>query len=89
MEDKQIFLDISTPLVIESWIGKKGGPVEGTALTPEQSGPFRISSVLPITNLYGVGDTCGTDTHGIGTQNAADSGIKLADHILKTHPLKD
>ncbi len=88
LESKQIFVDISTPLVIESLLGKKGGPVEGTALTPEQSGPFRISSVLPIENLFGVGDTCGTDTHGIGTQNAADSGIKLADYILANHPLK-
>ncbi|NHI92510.1 MAG: NAD(P)/FAD-dependent oxidoreductase [Candidatus Lokiarchaeota archaeon] len=87
LENKQIFVDISTPLVIESWIGKKGGPVEGTALTPEQSGPFRVSSILPIENLYGVGDTCGADTHGIGTQNAADSGIKCAEYILKTHPL--
>ncbi len=85
LEDLAEFVDITTPLEIEKYIGKEGGPVEGTALTPSQSGQNRISSELPIQDLYVVGDTVGVDTHGVGTMLAADSAIKCADIILKKY----
>lgn len=85
LEDLTEFVDITTPSDIEKYIGKGGGPVEGTALTPAQSGERRISSELPLTDLYVVGDTAGTDTHGVGTMLAADSALKLADLILKKY----
>ncbi|MBD3229684.1 MAG: NAD(P)-binding protein [Candidatus Lokiarchaeota archaeon] len=72
------FVDRTTPKDIIYYTGKASGAVEGTALTPDQSGKYRISSELPIKNLFCVGDTAGTDTHGVGTQLAADSAIKLA-----------
>ncbi len=85
LEDLAEFVDITTPADIAKYIGKEGGPVEGTALTPSQSGKNRISSELPIEGLYCVGDTAGTDTHGVGTQLAADSALKGADLILKKY----
>ncbi|NVM55747.1 MAG: NAD(P)/FAD-dependent oxidoreductase [Candidatus Helarchaeota archaeon] len=85
LEDLVEFVDITTPVDITNYIGKAGGPVEGTALTPSQSGKRRISSELPIEDLFVVGDTAGTDTHGVGTQLAADSALKCADIILKKY----
>ncbi|MHA1264627.1 MAG: phytoene desaturase family protein [Candidatus Helarchaeota archaeon] len=85
LEELAEFIDITTPVDITKYIGKEGGPVEGTALTPSQSGKNRISSELPLENLYVVGDTAGTDTHGVGTQLAADSALKCADLILKKY----
>ncbi len=85
LEDLAEFVDVTTPPDITRYIGKEGGPVEGTALTPSQSGKRRISSELPIEGLYCVGDTAGTDTHGVGTQLAADSAIKGADLILQKY----
>ena len=85
IEDKTLFVDITTPLDLQKLSGKAFGPIETTALTPEQSGPYRISSELPIEGLYVVGDTAGTNTHGIGTQLAADSGIKGANLIINKY----
>jgi prolycopene isomerase len=85
LEDIAEFVDITTPADIEKYLGKQGGPVEGTALTPAQSGKNRISSELPLEGLYVVGDTAGTDTHGVGTQLAADSALKGADLILQKY----
>ncbi|NHI92215.1 MAG: NAD(P)/FAD-dependent oxidoreductase [Candidatus Lokiarchaeota archaeon] len=76
------FIDTTTPDDIAKYLGKEKGPVEGTALTPMQSGRHRISSILPIEGLYCVGDTAGVDTHGVGTQLAVDSAIKLVDNLL-------
>ncbi|MHA1146489.1 MAG: phytoene desaturase family protein, partial [Candidatus Helarchaeota archaeon] len=78
------FMDITTPKEITQYIGKAGGPVEGTALTPEQSGKNRPSSILPIKGLFVVGDTAGIDTHGVGTGLAADSALKLCKHLIST-----
>ncbi|NVM30501.1 MAG: NAD(P)/FAD-dependent oxidoreductase [Candidatus Helarchaeota archaeon] len=85
LEDLTEFVDITTPVDIENYIGKERGPVEGTALTPSQSGKNRISSELPLEDLYVVGDTAGVDTHGVGTMLAADSALKCADIILKKY----
>ncbi|NVM54775.1 MAG: NAD(P)/FAD-dependent oxidoreductase [Candidatus Helarchaeota archaeon] len=85
IEEKTLFVDITTPLDLQRLSGKAFGPIETTALTPDQSGPYRISSELPIEGLYVVGDTAGTNTHGIGTQLAADSGIKGAEIIIKKY----
>ncbi|MHA1267257.1 MAG: phytoene desaturase family protein [Candidatus Helarchaeota archaeon] len=85
IEEKTLFMDITTPLDMANLSGKAYGPIETTALTPDQSGPYRISSELPIENLFVVGDTAGTNTHGIGTQLAADSGIKGANLIIKKY----
>lgn len=76
------FMDITTPKEITQYIGKAGGPVEGTALTPDQSGENRPSSILPIEGLFVVGDTAGIDTHGVGTGLAADSALKLTKQII-------
>ena len=83
-----IFVDITTPEDLAALSGKSFGPIETTALTPEQSGPYRISSELPIEGLYVVGDTAGTNTHGIGTQLAADSALKLAKLIIQKYKPK-
>ncbi|MHA1893375.1 MAG: phytoene desaturase family protein [Candidatus Helarchaeota archaeon] len=83
IEDNLIFLDSTTPHDLIKLNEKALGPVESTALTPEQSGPYRISSKLPIENLYVVGDSAGTNTHGVGTQLAADSAIQCVKMILK------
>ncbi|MHA1130188.1 MAG: phytoene desaturase family protein, partial [Candidatus Helarchaeota archaeon] len=85
IEDKTIFVDITTPLDLQNLSGKTFGPIETTALTPTQSGPYRISSELPIERLFVVGDTAGTNTHGIGTQLAADSGMKGAELIIQKY----
>ncbi|NHI91105.1 MAG: NAD(P)/FAD-dependent oxidoreductase [Candidatus Lokiarchaeota archaeon] len=83
IEDNLLFLDSTTPHDLVKINEKAMGPVESTALTPEQSGPYRISSELPVKNLYVVGDSAGTNTHGVGTQLATDSAIKCVDMILK------
>jgi phytoene dehydrogenase-like protein len=82
IEDSIIFVDTSTPNDLANLSGKQYGPIESTALIPSQSGANRISSELPIEGLYVVGDSAGTNTHGIGTQLAADSAIKCADLII-------
>lgn len=82
IKKKLNFVDVSFPKDFAKATGKPFGPVEGLALTPDQTGKNKPSSVLPIEGLYVVGDTAGTDAHGIGTQLAADSGIKCADMIL-------
>jgi phytoene dehydrogenase-like protein len=82
LKKKLDFVDVSFPKDFTKATGKPFGPVEGLALTPDQTGKNKPSSVLPIEGLYVVGDTAGTDAHGIGTQLAADSGIKCADMIL-------
>ncbi len=82
LEKKINFMDVSFPKDIAEATGKPAGPVEGLALTPAQTGKNKPSSILPIEGLYVVGVTAGTDAHGIGTQLAADSGIKCADLIL-------
>ena len=83
LEDNLLFLDSTTPHDLIKINEKAMGPVESTALTPDQSGPYRISSKMPIENLYIVGDSAGTNTHGVGTQLACDSAIKCVDMILK------
>jgi phytoene dehydrogenase-like protein len=82
LKKKLSFMDVSFPKDFARATGKPFGPVEGLALTPDQTGKNKPSSVLPIEGLYVVGDTAGTDAHGIGTQLAADSGLKCADMIL-------
>ncbi len=82
LKKKLNFMDVSLPKDFVKATGKPLGPVEGLALTPDQTGKNKPSSVLPIEGLFVVGDTTGTDAHGIGTQLAADSGIKCADMIL-------
>lgn len=84
LEKKLDFIDVSFPKDIVEATGKPTGPVEGSALIPAQTGKNKISSTLPIEGLYVVGDTTGTEAHGIGTQLAADSGIKCANMILGT-----
>jgi phytoene dehydrogenase-like protein len=85
IEDKTLFVDITTPLDLQKMSGKAFGPIETTALIPSQSGPYRISSELPIEGLFVIGDTAGTNTHGIGTQLAADSALKGAKLIIKRY----
>jgi prolycopene isomerase len=85
LETNAQFVDRTTPKDVIYYTGKASGAVEGTALTPEQSGKSRISSELPIENLYVVGDTAGINTHGVGTQLAADSAIKLSKLIIERY----
>ncbi|MFX1452479.1 MAG: phytoene desaturase family protein, partial [Promethearchaeota archaeon] len=85
IKDNIIFVDTSTPNDLAQLSGKQFGPIESTALIPSQSGPNRISSELPIEGLYVVGDSAGTNTHGIGTQLAADSAIKCSDLIISKY----
>lgn len=83
LDDLNLFIDSTTPQDLVKVSGKAFGPVEATALTPDQVGPYRISSKTPIDGLYVVGDSAGTNTSGIGTQLAADSALKCVDLILK------
>ena len=72
------FLDVTTPQDIIIATGKSEAPVEGTALTVNQSGHNRISSVIPnVEGLYVAGDTAGTNIHGVGTQIALYSGVNV------------
>lgn len=87
IEKNIIFVDIHTPSDLANLSGKQFGPIESTALIPSQSGPNRISSELPIEGLFVVGDSAGTNTHGIGTQLAADSAIKCADLIISKYKI--
>ncbi len=81
------FLDVTTPLDIIKATGKPEAPVEGTALTIDQSGEKRISSKIPnIEGLYVAGDTAGTNVHGIGTQMALNSGINVFNMIQQEFP---
>ncbi|NVM30558.1 MAG: NAD(P)/FAD-dependent oxidoreductase [Candidatus Helarchaeota archaeon] len=81
------FLDVTTPLDIIKATGKSEAPVEGTALTVDQSGEKRISSKIPnIEGLYVAGDTAGTNVHGIGTQMALNSGINVFNMIQQEFP---
>ncbi len=81
------FLDVTTPLDIIKATGKSEAPVEGTALTVDQSGDLRISSEIPnIQGLYVAGDTAGFDVHGIGTQLALNSGVHVFNMIQKAYP---
>ena len=81
------FLDVTTPLDIIKATGKSEAPVEGTALTVDQSGDLRISSEIPnIQGLYVAGDTAGVDVHGIGTQLALNSGVHVFNMIQKAYP---
>ncbi len=83
LDEKLDFVDISYPKDIVASTGKPEGPVEGLGMTPAQTGKNKPSSVIPnIEGLYVVGDTAGRAAHGIGTQNAARSGINCADAIL-------
>jgi phytoene dehydrogenase-like protein len=83
LEKKVKFSEISLPKDLVELTGKPAGPVEGLALTTEQCGKNKPSSVGPnIEGLFVVGDTAGKTAHGIGTQLAADSGIQCADVIL-------
>ena len=81
------FLDITTPKDIIMATGKPEAPVEGTALTVNQAGDKRISSIIPnIEGLYVAGDTAGTNIHGIGTQLALYSGINVFNLIQDKYP---
>ncbi len=83
LDRKLDFVDVSFPKDNAAASGKPAGPVEGLGLIPSQTGNNKPSSILdPIEGLYAVGDTCGRNSHGIGVQLAADSGIKCADAIL-------
>ena len=96
IDDHLIFMDITTPSPntgkikastdLTSYRGNF--MVEGTSLTPDQAGKYRISSQLPIEGLFVVGDSAGTDTHGVGTQIAADSGLKCAQYITSKYKMK-
>ncbi|MHA1269513.1 MAG: phytoene desaturase family protein [Candidatus Helarchaeota archaeon] len=96
IDDHMIFMDVTAPspttgkIEVSTDLSSFTGncSVEGTSLTPDQVGQYRISSQLPIEGLFVVGDSAGTDTHGIGTQIAADSGLKCAQYIIKTYKLK-
>ena len=83
LEKNLDFVDISYPKDITASTGKPAGPVEGLALTPSQTGKNKPSSIIPgIEGLYVVGDTAGKNAHGIGTQEACQSGVMCADAIL-------
>ncbi|MFX1449638.1 MAG: phytoene desaturase family protein, partial [Promethearchaeota archaeon] len=96
IDDHKIFMDVSAPSpttgkikVTTSFSIFTGNcSVEGTALIQDQSGKYRISSQLPIEGLFVVGDSAGTNTHGIGTQIAADSGFQCAEFIIKEFKLQ-
>ena len=88
IEDQSLFVDSTTPNDLVKINGKAFGPVEATAMTPDQVGPYRISSQTPVEGLYVVGDSAGTNTTGIGTQLAADSAIKCVKMILKSRERK-
>ena len=81
------FLDVTTPRDIIKATGKSEAPVEGTALTVDQSGDLRIASKIPnIEGLYVAGDTAGSNVHGIGTQLALNSGINVFNMIQEEFP---
>jgi prolycopene isomerase len=76
-----VWIDRFNNRFLESWMGKRGGPVISTCQDTRQVGSLRHPNEMPISGLYAAGDCAGA--RGIGTELACQSGIDCADTIAR------
>jgi prolycopene isomerase len=76
-----VWIDRFNTRFLESWMGKRGGPVISTCQDTRQVGRLRHPNETPIPGLYVAGDCAGA--RGIGTELACQSGIDCADTIAR------
>jgi phytoene dehydrogenase-like protein len=84
IEDKELYTpkDVSN-LTRESVIPGHGGETIGLAQIVGQCGPTKPSIAAPIRGLFIVG--CDAGGTGVGTQQAIESGMNVADAVLRYH----
>ncbi len=87
IEDKEVFtaMDVSK-MTRDHVMPGQGGECIGLGQFLGQCGNAKPSVQAPIRGLFYVG--CDAGGVGVGTQQATDSGIKLADKIMKYHYMK-
>jgi hypothetical protein len=84
MESKEYFStrDVSN-LTRDQVLPSQGGECIGLAQAVGQTGRYKPSVKAPLQGLFYVG--CDAGGHGIGTQQAVDSGINVAKIVLQYH----
>ena len=84
IEDKELYTpkDVSN-LTRESVIPGHGGETIGLGQIVGQCGPSKPSIEAPIRGLFFVG--CDAGGTGVGTQQAIESGMNVADAVLRFH----
>jgi phytoene dehydrogenase-like protein len=84
IEDKELYTpkDVSN-LTRESVLPGHGGETIGLAQIVGQCGPTKPSIEAPISGLFFVG--CDAGGSGVGTQQAIESGMNVADAVLRYH----
>jgi phytoene dehydrogenase-like protein len=84
IEDKELYTpkDVSN-LTRESVIPGHGGETIGLGQIVGQCGPSKPSIAAPIRGLFFVG--CDAGGTGVGTQQAIESGMNVADAVLRFH----
>ncbi|MEW6101545.1 MAG: NAD(P)/FAD-dependent oxidoreductase [Candidatus Omnitrophota bacterium] len=75
-----IFRDIATPFTYYRHTQNYAGAIGGWALTPSQTGNFRLNQVTPVTNLYLAGHWT---RPGLGLTASVRSGALAAERILR------
>jgi len=70
-------------LTRDSVLPGQGGETIGLGQVVGQCGPYKPSIAAPIRGLFYVG--CDAGGSGVGTQQAVESGIKVADRVLRYH----
>ena len=87
IEDKDLYTtrDVSN-LTRDSVLPGQGGETIGLAQIVGQCGPSKPSIKAPIRGLYFVG--CDAGGTGVGTQQAIESGMNVADAVWRYHHLR-
>ncbi len=87
IEDKDPYTtrDVSN-LTRDSVLPGQGGETIGLGKIVGQCGPSKPSVKAPIRGLYFVG--CDAGGTGVGTQQAIESGINVAEVVLRYHQMK-
>ncbi len=87
IEDKELYTprDVSN-LTRESAVPGAGGETIGLAQIVGQCGPTKPSIKAPLGGLFFVG--CDAGGSGIGTQQAVESGINVAEAVARYHHLR-
>ncbi len=87
IENKDVFTSMSVSRATRDHVMPgQGGECIGLGQFLGQCGNAKPSVQAPIRGLFYVG--CDAGGIGVGTQQATDSGIKLADKIMKYHHMK-
>jgi prolycopene isomerase len=88
VERKELYTtkDVST-LTRDSVVPGHGGETIGLGQIVGQCGPNKPSIRAPIQGLFYVG--CDAGGKGVGTQQAIDSGMKVADAVIRRHRMRN